>query len=735
MALKLGNVDSTNNTDNTNITASVLTSASDMSNTAVKAEPTHSSAEQHKSKGWFARKNKSKAYTDANDGIVSGKSPYEGTGRASDVIAADDGKKSLGDKLRAFVSKAKHEVSSKYLDTNPISEHADLMAFKPDEKLIFHSDFFQIDDCFASIVTYVHTLGSSDTWPAFWGCNRFPSGLNEHISTVNFEQVSRMTSGWVTAHQEAAERAVDKNAEELDSDSSRKKKVQASSAQMDIDVINQELLDGDAYLNVHNRMLVKAPTLEMLDEAIKVIERAYTGHFGTLSMAAYQGDQAGELQNLFAPNEAKRGAGEYFTSTEFAGSYALVSHGFEDKRGIYVGDMQGDINTAAVLFDVDGYDSRVIVCSEQYDTKRKQGSVSVADEWASKISQSALMDGHRVVHLVLNNADMDKLGPKFDNITYRIDLSRGDVNMFEMFGDPSRELEIFAVHMNKLKLMTAQLYKSNDSGAQALIDSDLIKVATQFYIGKHMWVEDAPEHRDKLRIVGLPHTQVPRMQDFQSYLETEHKAALNSNDTERIHVLNVLKAIYSSLLTTNADLFNQYTSDSIDGARSGMRVIYDFSGLTSRGEGIAMAQLVNVLSYAVDSLGQGDVLIVHGADTIDPAVRPYVTSQFDRLSRERARVVWVYNGYDSLFEDADFNHFDTADYTIFGSMSAAQIEKYEELMHSALPDPLKRQLATKSNLLTFIHRGFDNVIFDRKMYLDGLYASDAKSIRRWRSRS
>ncbi len=75
----------------------------------------------------------------------------------------------------------------------------------------------------------------------------------------------------------------------------------------------------------------------------------------------------------------------------------------------------------------------------------------------------------------------------------------------------------------------------------------------------------------------------------------------------------------------------------------------------------------------MDSLDKGDVLIIHGAKYIDDGVREYVTTQLDRLHRAGARVVWLYDDYDAMFDDVDFNHFDRADYTIFGTMSAAQI--------------------------------------------------------------
>lgn len=660
---------------------------------------------------------------------------------ASDAPQLNASKKKSGnsivDKFHQVIAKFRHDAVGTNLTKEPISTRADLMTFKPNAKYVFHSDYFMIDDYYASILTYVHTPGANDAWPAFWGCNRFPSGLAADVSTVNFEQVQRMDESWINEHQARAENVAEKN-QDAQSDATNKSKSQAAQAVADMQIVSQELLEGDAYLNVHNRILVKSATLEGLEEAIDKIEREYVERFSTMTMAAYEGDQAGEMGHLFSPNADKRGSGEYFTSSEFAGAYSLVSHGFEDKYGVYVGSMRGDINPAAVLFDIDGYNESVVVCSTQFDAKRGDGQVRVSDEWGSKISQMAMLGGHRVVHLMLDNVDLDKLGPKFERLTYKIDLSRGDVNMFEMFGPHERELDIFATQMHKLALMTEQLYHSDSSDTRALIQSNLIDALKAFYIDNHMWTENAPEHRDRLRIVGIPHTEVPRMSDFQAYLATAHKRAMNTNDTERQHTLNVLTSVYQSLLNTNGDLFNTITSDAIDGAASGLRVLYDFAGLAGRGPGIAMAQLVNILSYAVDSLSKGDVLIIHGAKYIDDGVREYVTTQLDRLHRAGARVVWLYDDYDAMFDDVDFNHFDRADYTIFGTMSAAQIDRYQEILHGALPEPMIKLMSLKSSLFTYVRRGLDNVTFDRELHLDGLYEKDKKdraSMRRWRSRN
>lgn len=605
-----------------------------------------------------------------------------------------------------------------------------LMNFKPKERYVFHSDYFEIDGYFATIMSFFHDLGSQDDFGAFWGINRIASGLGADVTTVNFEQIRRMGEGWIQAHQSKSEGMAQMNANSQEKAGTNATKQKARQSINDLAIIAQELMNGASYLNVHTRIMVKAPSLEELDKAVDKIERQYMDRFGTLHAAPYTGEQRQELSNLLAKNEKKRGKGFYFTSTELAGSYSLVTHGLEDVSGEYVGYMTGDVNNSAVLFDVNDFGHHVVVASEQYDTER--GRVHVSDMWGSKASQACMLDNGRVVHLILDDCDLDKLGPKFDNLTYRIDMNHGDVNMFEMFGSHEDELSIFPAQMQKLILMAEQAYETTESD-RSVIRGSLESVATKFYIEQRMWAENAIKNRDRLRIVGIPHEEVPTLQIFAAYLDTEYKAITQrtARDEEKVHALSILDSTFNNLLSSNGDLFNTHTSDSIDGVRDGKRVIYDFSQLMMRGRGVAMAQLVNIVGFAVGNLGLNDLVVIHGAELIDPGIRDYVNMQLDRLFNKGGRVAYLYNSMDKLLRDQTFNHFDKADYTIFGNMSDNVVNRYEAALGQAIPPDLKGLITRKDSMVGYIRRGFDNVVFHQDLQLDIPKAvSGGKS--RWR---
>lgn len=599
----------------------------------------------------------------------------------------------------------------------PLSSFPHLKEIKPKERYIFCSDYFQVDTYYATILSYFHIDGSNDNFGPFWGINRIPAGLAEDVTTVNFEQVKRMGEGWVSAHQNTAEGVAQMNENSQMSAGTNTTRKNAAKSRDDLAIIAEELNNGASYLNVQNRLLVKAPTLEALDDAVAKIERLYTDRFASLWAAPYTGEQRQELSNLFRGNARKRGKGFYFTSTEFAGSYSLVTHGMEDTRGEYVGYMVGDVNNSAVLFDVDNYRHHVVVASEQYNESR--GRAHVADMWGSKMGQAALLNGRRVVHIILDGANLDDLGPKFESLTYRIDMNHGDVNMFEMFGEEKDELAVFSSQMEKLTLMAEQAYETTDAD-RSIIRGSLREVATQFYVDNKMWHENAQNNRERLRVVNIPHAEVPKLEMFVSYLDMNKKALENrtARNDETLHALSVLSSTFHDLLSSNGDLFNTTTSGVIDGAKDGRRVIYDFSKLSIRGQGVAMAQLVNVIGYAVQNLKKGDLVVIHGAENIEKGVREYIGRQFERMFNRGARVAYLYNDIDKMLDDQSFNIFDKADYTIFGNMSDNIVKRYQTQLGQAIPADLVSLVTSKNDALTYVRRGFDNVVFKQDLQLD-----------------
>jgi hypothetical protein len=178
-----------------------------------------------------------------------------------------------------------------------------------------------------------------------------------------------------------------------------------------------------------------------------------------------------------------------------------------------------------------------------------------------------------------------------------------------------------------------------------------------------------------------------------------------------IQAYSILSSVFQNLLNNNGDLFNTHTNESIDGVRDSRRVIYDFSKLMRRGKGVTMAQLVNIVSFAVGNLGLNDTLLIHGAEHIDAAVKPYIQNQLDHLFARGGRVAYIYNDVDKMLGDSEFNRFDAADYTVLGPMRDATVAEYQRQLHQDIPPDLEGLVTRRGENLSYLRRGVTNVVF------------------------
>ena len=594
-----------------------------------------------------------------------------------------------------------------------------LLAIKPKRRYLFHSDYFELDNKFCTIITYIHPEGKNDRFGVFWGVSRIIMALPNGVSAISFENTMRYSEGWIQQHQSKTEGIVQMNINEGDANAGTSaQKMRNKTQAEELQVIATEIQQGASYLGVTFRMLIKADTLELLDKTLENIQQSYTERFGTLNAGAYDACQREELSSLFKNPEKQRGKRYNFTSTEYAGAYSLVTKGLDDKKGEYVGQMTDDVNNAAILFEVNNYDHHIVVANNMFDNSKHRNPIS--GYWCSKISQSTLMYNNRVVHLIFDDTKLDELGPKFAGITRKLNLSKGDINMFEMFGDPDTddEMSIFSEQLQKIALMLEQVHPL--TAEQRGVTLGVLKeILEKYYVDQKMWFKNAQENKKAIRIIGLPHNQYPRLSMFVAYIAMEHKKAnaADVQDIQRVEALGILKIAFNEMLDADGDLFNVITNSQIDDVVYAKRCIYDFSDLMIRGNGLAMAQFVNIISYAVRTLRKGDTVIIHGAENIANEVKDYVNRQFEALYRRGGRVCFAYNSIDKAFDDNKFCKFDQADYTIFGPFTPVQVDQYQDIINQKIPTNLARNLTKKGMKRTFIRRSGVNVLFNFDLVL------------------
>ena len=577
----------------------------------------------------------------------------------------------------------------------------------------FYSDYFRIDGAYATILTLIYDELSDRNLPTFWGIQLIPNDLGRDIMVRRFTHVARKGESWISNHQIKAEK-VSTSEENQTQDMTRSLQVQKR--RDSLLGIADELSQGSSYLDTAVKYFIKAPSLNKLDDAVEKVNRQMKDRFNSIQFHPIIGEQSLELTHLMGKTDSQLGPSMMFTSKEFAGYYDLVTHGIEDEAGEYIGFMTGDVNNSAVLMDLDDYDSHVVLAgNNKAETVsqlrfRKERGVNMI---GAKLGMSALMNNKRVVHLVLNGSKVGNIGVDLSDITSTVSMDVGDINFLEIFGQKDEELVLFPAHLQKIILMYKQIAKGN-SEIEDIIDGLLKDTLTDFYVDKHMWTRNAQKNRERLRLVGLDHKDVPTLPDLVTYLRQRYHSASKSSsaDQDTLRAYNVLVQVFRSMLEDNGDLFDTTTNSAIDKAQNANRVIYDFSSLIRRGRQVMMAQFVNALTYSVMQLEGGDVVILHGADYLTPELKDYVKEQFSLLAERDVRVVYIYHDIETMIDDRRFNQFDLADYTFIGSMSASMIDKYEEGIKQPMPKGLKNLLVNKTPTRYYLRRGLENLVLD-----------------------
>lgn len=605
----------------------------------------------------------------------------------------------------------------------PIRRHPYLGKLMPKRGYQFFSDYFKIDNQYATVASYFHDVVADDGLPMFWMVNLIPRTIDQRVSVRIFNKFNRIPDNWVDANIEKAEGLLNVQQNEASENGSMRENRKLGKREQDLVDIARDIDSGSKYHRVSLRLLIKAPTLELLDEAVVQIKNQYKSYFDTLTIESYVGEQLKEFHDLYADVENQLGKNYMFTSAELAGSYHLLTHGIEDDTGEYIGQMLGDLNNSAVIMDLDKFDTNVVIGGTNrgvtlsgYDMRKYKALAG--DMFGAKIGMSALLNNHRVVHLVLNEVRIGKIGVDLSDITTEINMDRGDVNMFEMFGHIDDELSIFPAHLNKIVLMAQQAFES-DAKTKSIIEGSLKELLTDYYVDAKMWQYDAVNNRDRIRIVGLPHDQYPRLQLFISYLDQKYKALVEarSKDPEVLHAVSILRTVFKDMLSSNGDLFNTITSDRIDHIVKGQRIIYNFADLRQRSIGVTMAQYVNALSFAVGNLKEGDVVVLHGLDILTEDVKKFTREQFSLLHERGVRTVLIYRDIDTLMTDQPINRFDEADYLLLGGMSDKQVNRFKKVLEQDFTESLSSLLVHKEPTRFFLRRGFDNVVFQNDMLL------------------
>lgn len=605
-----------------------------------------------------------------------------------------------------------------------------------------HEDYVDVLDnnsVMAPVIVYAN-FGKARELPPQWGVYFIRDLVSDSISatgnasflSVSFiNSVRIFSSEWVKKHQDNADKYSDKNGR------GNRGRAHVRTEQEDLAEIASELDANSTYLGVGFKYNVAAIDLEHLDDFLIELQRRLDQNIPGIMIALPNGDVDQEFGRLFSKSMDEPGRKFMFTSQEYAGFYNFVTQGIEDPNGVYVGEQWGDINDTAVLWDMTRFSHHaVLATSNRFARKRDYIAGHVPEEYVdytgcdlwlnTLILQLVREHQGRVFTLAL---DPFHLSDRLNTVTSTINMNKGSINPFEMFGDVGDEQEIFAANQDKWKAMTRQLAEQTISSKNVIEQdqitttelTDLVEILQEFYHDRKMWPDNPSENRDQIRIINVPHNEVPRLNLFIGYLETafrRYSRPVTGVPTKAAEV-NKLLAIFKGLQTANSDLFDTATDPMFDALGTSRHTLLDYSRLKKRKGNILLVQLLNSISAIANQTADGDTLIIHGAQHIVNLTQGYIKQILEDLYQRNVRVVFSYASPDAMLEQADFNKMSSSDWTLTGHLTPDQIAEYNKLLGNQrqLTDSIKTGIQAKAADRYYLRRvqenGVqDNIVFD-----------------------
>lgn len=614
-------------------------------------------------------------------------------------------------------------------ERNALREHV-LQRLAPVGNIIFYSDYFMIDSSYASILTLTATKGHIDDLPPMWGLRMVPRLFDEKYRdkvTAKLQiSYSKRNKDWAEKKLTDATGVADSGIEEARKGGHGMEVAQYRTRQFQTQEVSEELANGAAYLDMSIRILIKAPSMELLDDAVETIRRQYASTLASsdVALAKFFGEQQSEYAAMVDTAREQLGQNFQLPSIEAAGSYPFMNKPLEDPNGSYVGSIANDVNTGAVMWDTMAFDQLMLVgaADKAEDIQGKHDYAATAG-WGMHVTQDALISGRRVFHIVLNNQNILGIGRSLTDISVAVPMDSGALNMFEAWGRSSDELSAYNVLINKIKLMVQLLagkVSANDISAINALDLGVLtKELEKFYVDKELWHTNAAMNRDRLSLVGIPHIQVPILRQFVPYIESAYKSAHANGgmtaDGEDEKSLNKLSLLFTQIHNLYADLFDHVTFVNDADINQAKQVIFELGRISIRGNEPLMAQFINTLTYVEQQMNHDDVLLIHGADQLSTQVEEFLDQRMKAMFEKDIKVVLLYDSPEEMTKRANF--IEKADVILSGKMAASAIGRYKEHARVDLPSMVTQAMGGSDRRTYVLNRDHEVSVFNWDSWL------------------
>lgn len=279
---------------------------------------------------------------------------------------------------------------------------------------------------------------------------------------------------------------------------------------------------------------------------------------------------------------------------------------------------------------------------------------SLASVTSQQVANQFLMEGKKVVHIVLNDFDYFRLETphnrdtkQFQNAiieeTQIIDGSQISINPLQPFAKnktEEKEEEIPAYGRSKKKfntiIQTLIYYQGEDTGIVDEVFDEMMK-------GETLWDNDNDVMVDRRNYLQQPASKYPAFNRAITRFETKEANLRRDRKVDEAKEVARIKRRLESFLTNNRSLIGSKTSLELDESKFNYYIRLDRLDALQKN-----IQVINLVDFVTEFLEAGDLIIIHGAEVLDVRTYDYLSEQFERTYDKKVRVLLSYDVTDSL---------------------------------------------------------------------------------------
>ena len=319
--------------------------------------------------------------------------------------------------------------------------------------------------------------------------------------------------------------------------------------------------------------------------------------------------------------------------------------------------------------------------------------------------------GKRTHHIILNDFNY-----RLDDSLY-FDMSKEAINPLEVQGTPETVHRDFLANLDKVVNIMMLLLKTKDVHEIDQYEVNLHDLLYSWYVeganGNGIYTKNPTENPALAQrvLASEYHDKYPTLRSFLPVLQNNVIAKSLDGDRPK-ELAETLYKRMNNLFTEYQDIFDRPTTLPDVYKSNERNIYYDIAKVTSD-EKVKGAMLLNVLSYVVNRALEGEVIIIHGLDSVQ--ITPSMLDDYKKIMNKKniGKVIVFDDAENEEINPDTFSKFiggiKEQDFVCIGSLTDKDVERIK--WFDNLPITARRHLleTTTSDGIYYMRRNRDRL--------------------------